>query len=280
MAANATFMKMAKLAAEKTGLPERFLAAWMAAENGYMWPSTNNPGNISWNGTGEPMGRGGIWTGAVRVESNRVVVYDTPEHGTEAWCELINLPTHAHGGSKALTVDTEDLKEAWAKGGVELAAKVLGESNWAASHYDDGGGPGSLIIGAYHSSVLNEWFGSTSDKSSEAVQAAHTSASGTSKATEPERTTYKIKPGDTLSAIGLRFGIPYRVLARFNHIANPNVIQAGATLRIPKKYKIKPGDTLSQICVREGYPLSDVNWLAQVNGVNPNLIYAGRTLYV
>jgi LysM repeat protein len=45
--------------------------------------------------------------------------------------------------------------------------------------------------------------------------------------------TYRIRQGDTLSAIAARFKTSVSDLARTNKIANPNLIFAGKTLRIP-----------------------------------------------
>ncbi|KFA87864.1 LysM peptidoglycan-binding domain-containing protein [Archangium violaceum] len=47
--------------------------------------------------------------------------------------------------------------------------------------------------------------------------------------------TYRIRPGDTLSALASRFKTSVSALARHNKIANPNLIYAGRTLRIPGK---------------------------------------------
>ena len=44
--------------------------------------------------------------------------------------------------------------------------------------------------------------------------------------------TYKIRPGDTLSALATRFKTSVSKLARDNKISNPNLIIAGKTLRI------------------------------------------------
>lgn len=44
---------------------------------------------------------------------------------------------------------------------------------------------------------------------------------------------YTVRPGDTLSAIGARFGVSYMEIARANGIANPNLIYAGQQLVIP-----------------------------------------------
>jgi LysM repeat protein len=45
--------------------------------------------------------------------------------------------------------------------------------------------------------------------------------------------TYRIQSGDTLSALASRFNTSVSALARANNIANPNLIIAGKTLRIP-----------------------------------------------
>jgi hypothetical protein len=45
--------------------------------------------------------------------------------------------------------------------------------------------------------------------------------------------SYRIRSGDTLSAIASRFKTTVSALARTNHIANPNMIFAGKSLSIP-----------------------------------------------
>lgn len=45
--------------------------------------------------------------------------------------------------------------------------------------------------------------------------------------------TYKIQSGDTLSALAARFNTSVGKLARLNNIANPDLIYAGRTLRLP-----------------------------------------------
>lgn len=44
---------------------------------------------------------------------------------------------------------------------------------------------------------------------------------------------YTVRPGDTLSAIGARFGVSYQSIAAANGIANPNRIYSGQQLTIP-----------------------------------------------
>ena len=51
---------------------------------------------------------------------------------------------------------------------------------------------------------------------------------------QEETFTYPIQRGDTLWGIARRFGTTVAVLARENHIANPNLIYAGEILRIPR----------------------------------------------
>lgn len=58
-----------------------------------------------------------------------------------------------------------------------------------------------------------------------------TSASKTSKSSN--NTTYVVKAGDTLSAIGNRLGISWKKIASYNNIKNPNVINVGMVLKIP-----------------------------------------------
>lgn len=46
-------------------------------------------------------------------------------------------------------------------------------------------------------------------------------------------TTYKIKPGDTLSGIAEKYNTTYQYLAQINNIADPNKINAGAVIKVP-----------------------------------------------
>ena len=49
----------------------------------------------------------------------------------------------------------------------------------------------------------------------------------------PTPTTYVIRPGDSLSVIADRFGVPVEALAEANGIVDPNVIEVGQVLVIP-----------------------------------------------
>ncbi|MCC7446480.1 MAG: LysM peptidoglycan-binding domain-containing protein [Anaerolineae bacterium] len=44
---------------------------------------------------------------------------------------------------------------------------------------------------------------------------------------------YIVQPGDTLFSIARRYNTTVSVLMRINHIANPNLIKVGQTIRLP-----------------------------------------------
>lgn len=101
---------------------------------------------------------------------------------------------------------------------------------------------------------------------------------------------YKVRPGDTLSAVADRLGTSVSRLAHLNGLKNPNKIVAGQTLRTSGaaasstasssggSYLVRPGDTLSAIAARLG---TSVSVLARANGIsNANMIVAGTRLTV
>lgn len=49
---------------------------------------------------------------------------------------------------------------------------------------------------------------------------------------------HRVRPGETLYAIGRTYGVPYQELARVNHIADPDRIRAGRVLRIPRRHRL------------------------------------------
>lgn len=102
-----------------------------------------------------------------------------------------------------------------------------------------------------------------------------------------DRIRYKIKPGDTLSEIALKYNTTVKHLAQINDIKNPNLIYAGEIIIIShnhnnssnqKTYTIKWGDTLSEIALKYN---TTVFKLVRLNNIaNPNLIYAGEKLRI
>ena len=61
---------------------------------------------------------------------------------------------------------------------------------------------------------------------------------------------YKIKKGDTLSAISRKLGISVKDLAEANNIKDVNKIQAGASLTIPQPKK-KKASTVERVIPEE-----------------------------
>ena len=62
-----------------------------------------------------------------------------------------------------------------------------------------------------------------------------TTSAPATKSSAPAYSTYKIKSGDTLSAIAKKNGTTVAALAKYNGISDPNKIYAGHTLKIPTK---------------------------------------------
>lgn len=102
----------------------------------------------------------------------------------------------------------------------------------------------------------------------------------------PERgAQYVVRTGDTLSAIGTRFGVALPVLIGANkQIGNPNRIFTGQIVSIPGKiptpgpeYVVQTGDTLSAIASRFGVALSD---LIRANRqiADPDHIFPGQII--
>lgn len=50
---------------------------------------------------------------------------------------------------------------------------------------------------------------------------------------EPEYRTYTVKSGDTLSAIGVHYGVDWHDIAELNNLENPDLIFPGQVFKIP-----------------------------------------------
>lgn len=128
---------------------------------------------------------------------------------------------------------------------------------------------------------------------------ATTRVSASPKMTVSHVVGYRVKAGDTLSAIASRLHTTVATLQRANHIANPNVIRVGQLLtlgqgptRAPKAvsapkaapetkvatYRVERGNTLGSIAAKfhtKWTTLASMNHLA-----NPNVIRVGQVLRV
>lgn len=100
--------------------------------------------------------------------------------------------------------------------------------------------------------------------------------------------TYKVKSGDTLSAIASRAGTTVKTLQSLNGINNPDLIKVGQALKLKgsakkapgstKTHTIKSGDTLSSIAKKYGTTVKNLQNLNSIS--NPNKIYAGQKIKV
>jgi LysM repeat protein len=101
---------------------------------------------------------------------------------------------------------------------------------------------------------------------------------------------YTVQPGDTLSAIAVRFGTSMAALQLLNGLNDAQVVRAGQTLKLPAGklhpdespwwfiYVVQPGETLSEVAVRFRVPLAD---LLRVNEIaNPGRARAGQRLII
>lgn len=95
---------------------------------------------------------------------------------------------------------------------------------------------------------------------------------------------YSVQGGDTLLAIGLRYGLPWERIAEANGLNEASLLQIGQSIRIPgsgnaevlpvpdvetEEYIIQPNDTLFSIAAQRGMIWEDV---AAVNGFGEQTI--------
>lgn len=66
-----------------------------------------------------------------------------------------------------------------------------------------------------------------------AEAAAAAAAAAAAVPAAPAERTYTVVKGDTLSAIGKKFGVSWHDIASLNHIKNPDLIHPGEVFRIP-----------------------------------------------
>jgi hypothetical protein len=78
---------------------------------------------------------------------------------------------------------------------------------------------------------------------------------------------YKVQKGDTLSAIGKKYGVSYQDIAKENGISNPDLIYEGQTLKITTPEQKKAGTTTSG---NSGAKKSDNTGGANTNKPNTN----------
>jgi len=126
--------------------------------------------------------------------------------------------------------------------------------------------------------------------------AVESDAGETSTTTEPTPlpAVHVVSKGENLFRIGLKYGLSWVPLARYNHIPNPDLIYVGQNIYIPggqapptqskpesssyNNYVVKRGDTLFRIGLAFGVSPDEI---VEANGiVNANRIYAGQVLKI
>lgn len=108
----------------------------------------------------------------------------------------------------------------------------------------------------------------------------------------PQRTfTYTVMRGDTIYSIARKFNTTVNEIAALNNITDPNMLQVGQRLLIPRippfprpderdtmVYTVRPGDTLGDIAYRFR---TTVQTLARINRItNPDMIRVGQRLLI
>ncbi len=107
---------------------------------------------------------------------------------------------------------------------------------------------------------------------------------------------YRVRHGDNLFRIALRYGVSYWYLAHLNGLWNPNLIYAGMVLRVPcggkppmppppapppcdssVQYVVQPGDNLFRIALNYG---TTVNAIRDANNLWGKVLRPGMTLMI
>ncbi|MBM4117492.1 LysM peptidoglycan-binding domain-containing protein [bacterium] len=85
-----------------------------------------------------------------------------------------------------------------------------------------------------------------------------------------EKTIYKVKPGDSLSAIAKRFGVQVDDLVRVNKLKRPDRVLAGEMLLVmsdaptPVRHRVRPGENLTLIAKRYGVTVDSLRQANQL----------------
>lgn len=92
-----------------------------------------------------------------------------------------------------------------------------------------------------------------------------------------EYLTYTVVPGDTLSGIAKRHGVPLSVIIELNQIQNPNLIHPGQTFKIkPLGYVVKEGESLTSIANALNTSIERLVRVNEIEGVS--LVAPGTVL--
>ena len=115
--------------------------------------------------------------------------------------------------------------------------------------------------------------GVTADEPGEAADGAGVTAAAPAARPQPEPerrraerppgVTIEVRPGETLSAIAVRLGVPVATLLEHNEGLNPNRVRAGQRLFVPEArpavdLEVQRGDSLARIAARHEVTVSEI----------------------
>lgn len=95
---------------------------------------------------------------------------------------------------------------------------------------------------------------------------------------------YVVRAGDTLSGIGVKFGVNWRELVEPNNIIDPSMIYVGQRIKVPGAkatlYEVQSGDSLwalSKKYLGSGWKYREI---MEANGLTDSTIHPGDTLII
>lgn len=105
-------------------------------------------------------------------------------------------------------------------------------------------------------------------------------------------TRYRVRSGDTVTAIAKRFGLTISQIARLNNLGPNSLIRVGQVLRLSpantadkpevpvtqESYRVKSGDTLTKIAKRFGLTVPELTAINRIS--SSTIIYPGQVLRV
>ncbi len=133
----------------------------------------------------------------------------------------------------------------------------------------------------------------TAEEDAEDEEAQTASASEAESAEQPDKITYRVRPGDTIIEIADRHDVWVRDLRDWNNL-HGHMIQVGQELTIYTSkeagqraqaetsgdavtYRVRPGDTISEIAVRYGVGTSEIRRWNRISG---SRIHVGQQLTI
>jgi len=137
-------------------------------------------------------------------------------------------------------------------------------------------GPHYIVLPTAHAAQLKD---SLADGDIEAVQNTRLASNAPSGAK-----AYKVRSGDSLSAIAARLNVKTRDLQRWNNLRSASALKVGQTLQVADNsvssasssnggsitYQVRKGDSLSSIAKRHGVNIKDVmRWNAGTDNLQP-----------